>query len=813
MRIESIRLHPFGGTRDKTISFATGANILEGPNEAGKSTLCAALYHALFTPTDLTPAKFKKVMGRWLPRPSGDHARVTLVFNWQDITHTLIRTWGAKAGSELVLAGQAPLGDAKGVQDRIRQALQWNEATWENVLFINQAKLNTTLETLQEADSIEEVLRKTGALDGDIAPEKMIAALEARIEDLYSNWDRQFSRPRDGRGVTNPHKRNVGPVLKAYYASEELQHQYDEVVQHEHDLDQVNAGIGKVRGVMDEQKSFVEDGRKRKDGLHRRSLLEQSIAHRQAEILRLMKVLVDWPGAEQILKDKQDQLTRSAQDMEKMKTEIDNAKLHEGSDTVRRGYEALAQARKAVSDVRTEIAALKPVLKEDIDALRKLGNVIEKISVEIKAQKLAATLEATERTTIQVKRGAGDQENIELSPGAPFACNAEGRISITAGNLTISVRSDQKDVEQLYADLERAQGQHAKKLKELEVPDLAALEARKLAYDATHQRSENASATYTACLRTRTEEEWEAAMEKLKGIPATRALKELEEEQRRILKDQARFEQEAKALTKNVTEWTKAHVTVDQLMAHVMESKTVGKGEETELATLPTLPEGFSNTDGYLKDLARAGSSFDQAKEALTQLLLKQSNLQGRTFENTAEELKERLELAGKEFLRQLNEAKAFERILARVRSLGERTGPDPFAAFQHRVAHFVELLTDGRYKPQLDGIKATGMIGAHELENALLSQGTQGCLALAIRMAYAEIYLGKSEGFMIMDDPLTDMDPGRRKCAVSAIKGFAQKYQVIILTCHPEHAEIFLEEGAQHQHLPLTKGAAEPVA
>jgi len=39
------------------------------------------------------------------------------------------------------------------------------------------------------------------------------------------------------------------------------------------------------------------------------------------------------------------------------------------------------------------------------------------------------------------------------------------------------------------------------------------------------------------------------------------------------------------------------------------------------------------------------------------------------------------------------------------------------------------------------------------------------------------------------MDDPFTDMDPGRRAAAATTIGAFTRDRQVIFFTCHPEHA------------------------
>jgi uncharacterized protein YhaN len=41
-------------------------------------------------------------------------------------------------------------------------------------------------------------------------------------------------------------------------------------------------------------------------------------------------------------------------------------------------------------------------------------------------------------------------------------------------------------------------------------------------------------------------------------------------------------------------------------------------------------------------------------------------------------------------------------------------------------------------------------------------------------------------------------MDPERRSLAMAALKDFAAHHQVILLTCHPGHAEELVHHGAQ---------------
>jgi hypothetical protein len=94
--------------------------------------------------------------------------------------------------------------------------------------------------------------------------------------------------------------------------------------------------------------------------------------------------------------------------------------------------------------------------------------------------------------------------------------------------------------------------------------------------------------------------------------------------------------------------------------------------------------------------------------------------------------------------------------------------------------------LTAGRYgniaiDPQL---KATGIqIGGNQRELDVLSVGTQEQIALLLRLSIAEA-LGT---FVILDDQLTQSDPGRMAWMRELLDRAAQRIQVVVLTCHPQ--------------------------
>ena len=86
---------------------------------------------------------------------------------------------------------------------------------------------------------------------------------------------------------------------------------------------------------------------------------------------------------------------------------------------------------------------------------------------------------------------------------------------------------------------------------------------------------------------------------------------------------------------------------------------------------------------------------------------------------------------------------------------------------------------------------KAVRTASGAELPWELLSAGAKDLLGLAVRLAMAGVVIAEAGGFLLMDDPLVDLDPGRQAAAAGAIREFAAGRQTIVFTCHPAHAEL----------------------
>ena len=794
MKILRIHLHLFGGATDRFFDLSAGLNIIEGPNEFGKSTLNQALWHTLFTPTNLTPVALRKTMGRWFPRPSGDHASVSLDFEAQGQVWSLKKRWGIAASSSLGSSLSPAIADPGRVQDRLLQLLHRNEATWRNVLFVSQAQLTRTVEDLRENASQVEDLRPllagAAAIPGDIAPERVVAAIDSRIEDHFSRWDQPINGPEKGRGIDNQWANKVGPQLAAYYALKTTERELDQVVSHEKKVDQINERIREQERFVESDKQFVETGRPLRAGLAKRDGLEGKIKWLKSEQATLKSVFMEWSGAVPIAKSLNDRVSQSQEAITLLEAELGNARRREKAADQQSGYVRMKNAHQSLDQATAVLATLRPIPSSILRELKAFSQTEENLRVQIAAQKLTARFEAKAPLVVELTRGAGAAEKVEVFPEVPWTGQIEGRMSIELGDLRIEVESGTGEVESLFGQLEQIEVQRKGHLATLGVVDLPAAEAA----DTLHKKAQAdvilAKQRFVDALQGKTEEEWHSEIAANEAIPSTRSVGALEAELKKAFASNAALGAEKVGFEGNIKKWTDQYGDADKLTSLVLKAAQDVLEAEMELKGLPQVPDGYSDAGTYLSRLNSAETHLESVGVKLVDLRIQQAALAGSTPQRSAEELREELETKVKTFKRVNETGSMLHRIKAKLDEvLALRADDNPMQKVEAAVAARFRDLTCGAYdRIRMDAGAPVEVTGKVTLPTAMLSQGTLGSLALATRLCLAEWYLKGMGGFIVLDDPFTDMDPARRKAAGQSLKDFAKSNQVIYFTCHPEH-------------------------
>ncbi|MCP4097954.1 MAG: AAA family ATPase [Planctomycetaceae bacterium] len=800
MKLKHIQLHPFGGVADRSFTFHDGLNVIEGPNEFGKSTLNNALWHTLFTNSKLTPSKLKKVMGRWLPKPNGDHVSVSLEFEADGKSWTLNKSWGARAESSLKESGGQSIVDPNSVQDKLFELLQRNEATWQHVLFVNQAELTRTVHALQEnANQIENIqpfVLGAASIPGDISADDLQDAIDEKISDHYGRWEIDSDGPQRGRGIGNPWSVGVGPLLSAYYGQETVRAEFHKVIAHEKQVDSLNSQIRQVQAQLEENREFVETGQDLRNGLAQRGSLEEKEKGFERELKSLKKVMMDWPGAAKIIESKESEYNDVSKSLKNIERELEIAEQLKAAENFKNEYKRILDSKEQLKAASERLSKLNSIPTDLLSELKTLEHKIKELQINLKAQKLNASIESQQPKKVTITRGANAAEDISLNVGENWSATADGKVSFEFDDLSIRVESGNSDVNQLLDDIEAAKNRQQEILHTLKVEDINAAVAADQLYKEAFAEEHRLKGLYQAALRDRSEEEWKSKISELAALPQTRSIEVLKNERGAAFQKNARLEAEIQQEKVNIQKWTEEYKSPDSLTEKIIETTAEQKETLSKLEKLPSLPEGFNSVPEYFDKLDKKATIQRQMNDRLGGLNIELAELSGGSPEKTAEDLKEELDLHERTFQKRVNEGLALQRIKAKLETIvANRDEADPLANLESSIAEYFSKLTSNRYQNiRLDGTAPVEVIGQHSLETSLLSEGTAGSLALATRLAMAELYLDEMDGFLILDDPFTDMDPDRREAAHGCLGKFSENHQVILFTCHPEHAEELLK-------------------
>jgi len=799
MKILKIRLHPFAGVNDRSTELNDGLNIIEGPNEFGKSTLNNALWHALFTPTNLPPAKRRDIMGRWLPKPAGDHAKVMLEFEADGQAWTLEKCWGAGASSRLVSDKSPPIAEPSAVQNRLLEMLRLNEATWRHVLFVNQAQLNRTIEELRKhaeaVDDLQPLLAGASAVAGDVAAEKIYQAVKDRLDSHFSRWDTKTGGPENGRGIENPWKTNVGPLLLAYYALEYVRRDLKDVRLHEEKIDGLNSRISELQTRLDVDRDFVTKGREMQDGLASRGGLEEKTRRLEGELEILRSVFKDWPGARTVIDAKKGELERVKKTIVNLNAELKNAKKRAEAAEVRSAYGRLEQERAKWKSAQKNLEESKDVPAGQLSELTCLEKEISDLRIKIEAQKLNSKIEATSPVTVRIIRGPEAAEDLALDATESWEGQADGKLIVETPGLKMTVISGTGDMNSLFKQLESAKQLRTKILESIGHESLSSAESSAVAYRKCSGEERLARVAYDAALQGLSEEEWAQKMVGLDAIPETRSIDDIENELGELRGRESQFGVEIENQQKQVDGWVSEYNDTETLTTKILGIAGELKNANNELSALPPLPEGFESVANFLAEFRKKEAEQVKIENEVNGLNNEKARLEGGAPSQSAEELYEKLEAKKREFERMQDTGQSLQRILDKLQQiLADRGNKNPMEGLEKAIADYFRHMTLGKYQGiRLEGTAPVEVVGPLTLEAEMLSQGTLGSLALATRLALADFYLGDLPGFLVLDDPFTDMDPARRHAAGQCLGEFAGKRQVLFFTCHPEHQKIFV--------------------
>jgi DNA repair protein SbcC/Rad50 len=799
MIIRKVRLYPFGAVQDREYSFTKNLNVVLGPNEAGKSTLVKAIFAALFIPAEVRKNSddWRSFLSSCLPYPAGDTARVAIEFDAirQSGWH-YICSWGGSRGQRLVTADGSEINDPDGIREQLQKALRYGRGTYEGILFARQDEMSRTLEKLKElpeaTGTVAGLLRAALVQSGGVSLEKLEEVIDSEYERLLSNWDFADDGPRGGRGVSNPHQKKVGAVLSAYYRLEERRRDLKRVYEDEARIAELNGKLDTSEREMRELVSRLKEYEQLENDARIRSRLAPELEMIGQKQDRLKRIVGEWPRVEERIKGLEKEMDGREKTLQKLESELTEAgavlKARERRDLLKKAGPLQEEIRKK----QKELAGLPPAGKEELTSIDKEAARQARLKSVIEAMKLKAKVEA--RKPLHFKFTAGMAEPREIMVEEDILLEGSGQLLLESEEWIINIQSGQEDVEDLMAQAEQAGRAFRDGLRRFKVANIE--EAKKIVEKRGRltEDMKNGRARLDGLLDGLDFEELEKEVASLgedRTVRDPEVIRTELEETREVYSElKIRLEQEKEKLVR----WEEEFKSLDRVTDQLVELRGQEKEKREQLAGLKPRPEEFPSDDRFIEALKGMREKRESLQEKVTNLKQELFKVQSGMPEQATEDLETELKLLEDELVKLKKEAQAVNLVREQFKEMKEELDADTYTPLVETFTNYIALATDGRYRvAELDGPLPNEIVteDGRAMPVHLLSTGTIGGTALALRLAMARYLLEDEEGFVIMDDPLLSLDPERKQSATELIREFAVGKQLIITTFDPETAEL----------------------
>lgn len=815
MKINEIGCESFAGLSDERIQLSEGLNIIEGANETGKTTLMDLAYSVLFQGAKVGKKETEDKSFRSLYYPStasgsqGDPEGY-LSFEGAAGKYTLRKEWGSEGAATLRTPEGLRVKDPEEIARILQEELGYSQATYRELVFSSQRRpISAVVDLLGQSgkdsaladlsSQITQSVLETGGASLDAFKN----GLDEKIGELDGNWDCKMRLPKGGlkRGLGNPWKKNNGRIVDAYYRKEETLRDYNRALElekeYQGELEKRSEAERSRKLAMRALQEF-SDAREAED--RRRGVLNKKgdakarLDHARKEeheaeerIMAREKALSEWP-----------QLERKHARVEELMSQRAQAEAAE------KAASALANARQAESalaQARAELPESAPTSGDEA-RVRELERAEEAARAQLKGLNIAATLSAADSATIELEElSSGKRE--PLGSGS-FAIKEAVRICVP-GVLELTLSPEGVDVEQLAVEVESASQERSSILDRFGAKDVAALRALAENAAEAERRLSEKERELQAALDGSTMEELEAACacnpvgEKTAQAVAGELAEFCKGEDPGVFKGKVKMRIELYAEKYGDLERLEQSLDdekrgLEQARENVTKEQADLDRCERELQDAPeaTCLSGIEDLDAHKKKLEKAledcheeyGASVGCVAAAEERL-----NQQPKSAEELSADLEDAeraLEAAEKELEHWLHIRQTYDWVREQAES-------NPMTDVRDRFCRYLSEATDGGLEltDLSDSMSASITSGNSQLSWAIASEGTRDSISLAFRLALLDHLFPQGGGFLVLDDPFTDMDPARTKRACEMVMRFAERNQVIFTTCDPKYREL----------------------
>jgi len=801
--IQRLQTRNFGCLGEREFEFESGLNIIRGPNEAGKSTLQAALLTVLFQKADTT----SQAVHRWQSWGIKNLFEIALEFTADGHRWRLEKNFADKEVCLADLDSGEEWTDHNKVQDEIAQLLgTGSQDIYESTAAIRQQHITA----LEASGELSDLLQQSvsGSASG------------VSVSDIIAQLDKALTELR--RGLERAAPVNPGPLHLVQEEIARLEGEVSKLKENEQEIAQARRDLREAEAQIEQVELQIDRAEQLLAKIERRRELEEQLARLEGEWIRLHQ---DVERVEQLnreiaeLKDRVEELSEvSAEEVEQVKDLVagiarSKADIESHQDQLNELY---SQQQQLATETRELVGEESP--RELLD--RAVGLQDEQRTVQVKIDGFEQELRGVERD-LASRHARRRNRVIRIAVGVLLALGggvgalvsspwwallALVGIVLAATGL-FGARPESAAVlierrEQIESDLKEARSQRQQLDEQLQellaeagadnvaslsslLSDLsdrqnklvAGIEAAEGAIKQASTDQQEAQAALAQLLsdrftsadelleihrqREQLQGEIDKKRQELKGVVDSEQSDEIEQQLGKMKEDLSKLALERATVQQQLNSPELAHIDLDTLEIELLRGDLEGDKEALQALTEKHREARFiiENSDFDSEQQLRAEEKLRAAEQ-------RQQRLQQREeiYELTREVL-----------------AEAYQETLSQTRELVEPHLADLLAPMTEGRYNQVRLAAD-EFAPQVVSPDKGEEARADEL-----SWATREQVYLAARLALTRALWPNEGPPLLLDDPLVNFDERRYAATMNLLTSFAQDRQILFLTCSAE--------------------------
>ena len=777
MYIKNVNCEQFGGINNINKDFKPGMNVIAGANESGKSTLAEFIYHALFTSYKETNKNFKE---KCFPNKVAGSKQINTIsgsvsFVGDDSeTYKIEKVWdnGSKSSAaSCKLTKPTGIENNLEAQETIKELLRYGAGVYKENIFSSQRDPKNIIGLLLFEPTKQEDIDAKKKQRMNLSTALSAVALETAgvpSKKLSDAIKKEYGKYCKGWDIKNNRSSGAGSgMLKEIDAElNKLNENKKNIEATEIKYDTLTGQCETYKKQKIELEKKLNDYEKYSDAMELRD-----------NKLKEKKVLEEKLRKERPAQKQWPKYVENLNEANILQQQLVDAKIISDYNYVK-GLKDIYEKEDA------EFKSMKEVEDSDIKLLEDLEEKIDTEENKLRSMNISFDISKIDHSAAELKYYQ-DNKKINVEAGdsipvdRPVVVKVEDKLEMTIRQSDVNIKEVEKTIANAREDYEN-------KCKEFGCNTKEALKDLKKKYENKKTARDNAIIAYEKALAD-IRCSWSALEAKRDGTTST-----LDED----------------AVYVHIEKLCGDH----DLQKHISDWKAVIGNYEEEYTDFTTLDDNIKQHEKDVQDIkdeisqikipanvakidvADTESRISDLKTKIDDLEIEITPLSGalQIYDPVAT-YNFKIEEKEKEFEDAQIEAQRWYDILNKFNEVLTKTEQMDVTSLEKNFKAYLSRLTNNRVTVDNlnNSLELEVSSNDNQLKDYILSVGTRESIELAFRLAMIDELFPNGKGFAFFDDSIVNMDPERTEAACSLLRDFADRHQIIFVTCHPEYAKL----------------------